>query len=343
MLYWEITRACDLACLHCRAEAIRHRHPHELNTDRAMAFLRQILDFGPPLPHLVITGGDPQKRPDLFAVVSEATRLGLRVSLAPSATEALTGEAIARLQRAGVVGMSLSLDGSAAGPHDRLRGVPGCFDRTLLAARDARMLRIPLQINTLVTAETRPDLPALLRLVETLGVTRWSLFFLIAVGRGRALPGLTPADAEDLCHWLYERSREAPFTIAVTEAPFYRRVAVQRMRRTGMTEQAIVESAVGKGFGVRDGNGILFVSHVGQVYPSGFLPVSAGDVRTASVVELYREAPLFAALRDVTGFAGKCGRCSFNAICGGSRARAFAHTGDALASDPLCAYQPDAA
>ncbi len=341
MLYWEITRACDLACIHCRAEAMPFRHPLELSTERAMTFLGQVLEFGSPLPHLVITGGDPLKRPDLFEIVAEATHLGIRVSLAPSATDLLTEDAIVRLQRAGITGMSLSLDGSVPDLHDRIRGIRGCFDRTLEAIHTVRRHSIPLQINTLVTADTLPDLPELFRLVETLDVSRWSLFFLIAIGRGRMLRGITPADAEPLCRWVYERAEALSFTIAPTEAPFYRRVVVDRMRRAGMTDEAIARSPIGRAFGVRDGNGILFVSHVGGVYPSGFLPVQAGDVHSSGVVGLYREAPLFIALRDETRLKGRCGRCPFKAICGGSRARAYASTGDYLESDPLCAYRPD--
>lgn len=337
MLYWEVTRACDLACTHCRAEAIPFRDPQELTTAEAKSLLRQIVEFGDPMPHLVCTGGDPLMRPDLMEIVREAVDHGLRVSIAPSGTSSLTREVLARLKQAGVQSLSLSLDGSTPPRHDGFRGVPGCFGWTAQAARWAREL--PLQINTLVTAETLSDLPDLFRLVSSLHIVRWSLFFLIPVGRGRALRGITPDEAEVLCHWLYERSAESPFTISTTEAPHFRRVALQRMRAAGMTEPAIRNSGVGRGFGVRDGNGVAFISHRGDVYPSGFLPVAAGNVRTANVVDLYRHAPVFTALRDVTRLKGKCGRCPFNAICGGSRARAFASTGDYLESDPLCAYQ----
>jgi radical SAM protein len=341
MLCWEITRACDLACAHCRAEAIPHRDPRELSTLAACGFLRQVRDFGAPLPHVVITGGDPLKRPDLFEIVREGVRQGMQVSVAPSATDLLTREALARLQQAGMSGISLSLDGSTAHRHDRLRGVAGCFDRTVRLAQDTADLGLPLQINTLVSAETLADLPTLFGLVRTLGIWRWSLFFLIVVGRGRPLRSITPEDAETLCHWLFSRALESSFLITTTEAPFYRRVATERMQRAGLTQRGLGGKLIGRTFGIRDGNGILFVSHVGEIYPSGFLPVCAGNVRESSVVDLYRHAPLFEAIRDVTRYKGKCGRCLFNAICGGSRARAFAHTGDYLASDPLCPFQPD--
>lgn len=341
MLYWEITRACDLACTHCRAEALPHRNPRELTTLEASGFLRQIVDFGSPLPHVVITGGDPLKRPDLLEIVGEAAGLGLQVSLAPSATGLLTEDALVRLQQAGIVGLSLSLDGSTARLHDSLRGVPGCFDRTLQVARRVGGLGLPLQINTLVSAETLPDLPGLYGLVRTLRLQRWSLFFLIPVGRGRVLGGITPQQADRLCHWIFARTRESAFAISATEAPFYRRVAAERAQRAGVAEPRAGGNPTRRSFGIRDGNGVVFVSHVGDVQPSGFLPVCAGNVRTASVVDLYRRAPAFEALRDVARFQGKCGRCPFGAICGGSRARAFACTGDYLASDPLCAYEPE--
>jgi len=340
MLYWEITRACDLACLHCRAEALPHRDPRELSTPEAIGFLHQIRDFDPRPPHVVITGGDPLKRADLFEIVNVGVRLGIHLSLAPSVTDLLTHSALARLQQAGIAGISLSLDGSTADHHDRLRGIAGCFDRTIPLARQAGELGLSLQINTLVSAETLGDVPALFDAVRILPVRRWSLFFLIAVGRGRDLGGIRPAEAERLCHWLLGRARESSFAIAATEAPFYRRVAVERMRHAGMPEQTIGATPVGRAFGIRDGNGIAFVSHTGGVYPSGFLPTCAGNIRESSVVDLYRQAPLFKAIRDVAQYRGKCGFCPFVDVCGGSRARAFAHSGDYLASDPLCAYEP---
>lgn len=338
MLYWEITRACDLACTHCRAEAIPDRHPGELNLAEAVAFITQIKAFGPPLPHLVITGGDPLKRPDLNDIVREANRQGIQVSLAPSATPLLTADALDRLRQEGVVGLSLSLDGSTAARHDRLRGVPGCFTRTVSAMREAADLGLSVQINTLVSAETLTDLPTIYDLLTTRRIARWSLFFLIPTGRGRLLLNITPQEAERTCHWLATRALHAPFVIASTEAPFYRRVALERAMHAGRG----VGHPVARSFGIRDGNGIAFVSHTGQVSPSGFLPLVAGNVRETSIVDLYCHSPLFEAIRDVNRYRGKCGDCPFKIICGGSRARAYARTEDYLAEDPLCHYEPRA-
>jgi radical SAM protein len=340
LIYWEMTRACDLACRHCRAEAVVDRDPDELTTPEAVGVLRQVLDFGAPLPHVVLTGGDPLKRPDLFEVIETATRLGIGVSLAPSGTALLTRDAMARMRAAGVQSMSLSLDGSTAARHDAFRGAPGCFEMTMRAAGWAVEAGIPLQINTLVTDETAGDLAAIYDLLTGMPIERWSLFFLIAVGRGTALRELDPRAAEVLMEWLFELMADAPFAIKTTEAPSFRRVAIRKMREAGWDGERIRRSSIGRGFGIRDGNGILFISRTGDVMPSGFLPLAAGNVRRASLADLYRSGPLFGRLRDPSGFEGRCGRCEYRTVCGGSRARAFAHTGNVLASDPLCPYVP---
>jgi len=265
---------------------------------------------------------------------------GIGASLAPAATPDLTRERLASLNAAGIETISLSLDGSNAQRHDTFRGVPGTFDHTIRAAGWARELGIQLQVNTLVTAETLPDLPAIYELMLDLGIRRWSLFFLITMGRGKGMQEVSPGDSEKLMHWLYEMSKQAPFAIATTEATHYRRVATREMASEGMDEQAIEATPVGRGFGIRDGNGILFISHEGAVNPSGFLPVHIGNVRTDHLVNLYREHPVFSSLRDVSAYKGRCGRCEFVNTCGGSRARAFAWTGDYLESDPLCPFVP---
>jgi len=340
LVYWELTQACDLACKHCRAEAIPQRHPLELSTGEAKRLLRELRAFGDPPPHLVMTGGDVMHRPDLFELIDFAVGLGLPVSVAPSGTNRLTPAVIREFKALGIQSMSLSLDGSTAEKHDEFRGVPGCFAWTLSAARAVREVDIPLQVNTLVTAETLDDLPQIYELMGELDIARWSLFFLVQVGRGRTLRQITPAQAERLFHQLYEWVKEAPFAIKTTEAMHFRRVAYRRMQMEGLSPSEIQKTSIGRGFGIRDGNGIMFISHLGEVYPSGFLPLSAGDVRKASPVEIYQDSGLFRRLREPQNFKGKCGRCEFNGICGGSRARAYAATGDPLESDPLCAYQP---
>jgi radical SAM protein len=339
-VYWELTRACDLACRHCRAEAIASRSPEELTTTEGFRLLDQLAGFGPPPPHVVLTGGDPLKRPDLLALVEHGVGAGLPISVSPSATGLLTRERIQTLKAAGVEAMSLSLDGSTAERHDGLRCVPGTFDHTLATAREIVDAGIPLQINTLVTSETVGDLPAIQRVVSEVGAQRWSLFFLISVGRGRVLGQLTPDECEKLLHWVYDHSRDGRPVVTTTEAPHYRRVALQRLKAEGRSGEELQHHPLRRGFGIRDGNGVMFISHTGEIQPSGFLPLAVGNVKTQSVVEVYQEEALFRALRAPEHFDGRCGRCHFRAICGGSRARAYAATGDPLASDPLCAWEP---
>ncbi|GBD11918.1 Putative mycofactocin radical SAM maturase MftC [bacterium HR23] len=341
LVYWELTRACDLACRHCRAEAVPWRHPGELSTAEGYALLGRLAGFGQPLPHLVLTGGDPLKRPDLYDLIAYARRLGFTVSITPSGTTSFTREVVNALKEAGIWILALSIDGSTPQRHDALRGVEGSFAQTMQACLRAREVGLPLQINTLVCAETLEDLPALYGLVGSLGVVQWSLFFLIPIGRGRVLREVEPRHAEGVMHWVYDLAQTAPFRIKTTEAPHYRRVALQRMaqeKRNGRSARGIGQ--VERGFGVRDGSGVMFISHVGEIYPAGFLPLAAGHVRRDDPVVVYRDSPLFRALRDPNRLRGKCGRCPYRKVCGGSRARAFAVLGDPLESDPLCPYEP---
>jgi radical SAM protein len=340
LVYWEMTNACDLACRHCRASAIAERSPLELTLDEGKQLLDDITGFGRPCPHVVFTGGDPLLRPDLVDLVEAATERGIGASLAPAATGLLTREALDRLKAAGVQNISLSIDGSTAVIHDGFRRVEGTFARTLESAQFAHDAGLPIQVNTLITDETLPDLPQIYELMTTLGIMRWSLFYLISVGRGSDLREVTPAESERLNHWLYELSRTAPFQIKTTEAMHYRRVVIRSMEAEGRSRGEIESTSVGRGFGIRDGNGIMFVNHDGAVYPSGFLPLAAGNVRQSSIVEIYRSSPVFTSLRDTAQFKGRCRRCEFARVCGGSRARAFAWTGDPLESDPLCPYVP---
>lgn len=343
LIYWELTRACDLVCTHCRAEAIAMRDPFELSTEEAKALLGQLRTFGDPPPQLVMTGGDPLKRPDFFELVRHSRSIGMPTSVAPSGTPLLTPEAIKALADNGVMSMSLSIDGATAESHDKFRGVAGCFATTMRAIQAVRSAGIPLQINTLVTPETMGELPGVFRLLADMGIMRWSLFYLIATGRGRALREIRPSEAEALHNWIYDIVKTAPFAIKATEAPHFRRVAYMRMRLEGLDDAAIRQTPIGRGFGIRDGNGIMFISHTGDVYPSGFLPVTAGNVRRQSPVTIYRDSEIFTHLRDADQYGGKCGMCEFRWVCGGSRARAFAETGDPNGSDPLCAYRPEAA
>ncbi|MBK6516794.1 MAG: TIGR04053 family radical SAM/SPASM domain-containing protein [Polyangiaceae bacterium] len=355
-IYWETTNACDLACRHCRAEAAPEADPRELSTTEGRALLEALRGFGSPLPHLVFTGGDPLKRADLFELIDHARGLGFHVSVAPSATPLLTEAAIGELAAHGVDAISLSLDAATAERHDAIRQVPGTFERTLRAAAAARAAGLPFQVNTLVCEETADDLPRIHEIVRELGAARWSLFFLVTVGRGNVLAPVTPERAEEILSWIAGLSSARMATgrgglvITTTEAPQIRRVVAERMKaaRPGPEGAADAGSpppprghATHAG-GVRDGNGILFISNVGDICPSGFLELPCGNVKVDDVVAVYRDAPLFRKLRVPTEFGGRCGRCEHALVCGGSRARAWSATGDPLAEDPLCTHEPGA-
>ncbi|SDN10670.1 radical SAM protein, BA_1875 family [Halogranum gelatinilyticum] len=338
VLVWEVTQACELACEHCRADAQLNRHPDELTTEEGKALLDDAREFGPG-QLVVLSGGDPLARDDVTELVSYGTDRGLNMTLTPSGVASLTGERVEALADAGLRRMALSLDGGSADAHDAFRGERGSFKQTVAAAGEARAAGLPVQINTTVCAETVDELPAIRALVDELDAVLWSVFFLVPVGRGRALDPVSPERAERVMTWLTTVDDEADFGVKTTEAPHYRRVALQRDGdgRTGEKPP----DGIGRRLGITAGDGFAFVSHVGEVYPSGFLPEPTGNVHRDSVVDVYRDAELFQRLRDPEELSGKCGACPFNTVCGGSRSRAYACTGDPLASDPLCPYVPE--
>ena len=345
-VYWETTRACDLACRHCRAEAVPDADPAELTTVEGRELLERVAAFGEPLPHVVLTGGDPLKRKDLFELIAAARELGLRVSVAPSATPLLTPQALRQLHAAGIDAISLSLDGSTAADHDAIRGISGTYERTLEAARIACETGLPFQVNTLVCAETVDHLPAIHDLVVAMGAARWSLFFLVAVGRGQVLQPVSAERTEALLGWVAGLSGppgRGRLVVTTTEAPQLRRVVMERRRHADGTAPELkpaAGSSAHSAAGIRDGNGIVFISHTGEICPSGFLEISTGNVRRDDIVEIYRTSTLFRELRDPGIFGGRCGRCEYRWVCGGSRARAFSASGDPLAEDPLCVHDP---
>jgi radical SAM protein len=359
IVIWEVTRACELACAHCRAEAVRYHHPRELSTDQGRALLDNLAAYGPPRPMVVLTGGDPFERDDLAQLVAHGTAAGLSVALSPSVTPRLTREALTEQRAAGARAVSLSLDGANAASHDGLRGVPGVFDATLDAAREVRGLGFRLQINTTVTAANVLELPAILRRVVDVEATLWSVFFLVPIGRGRQLVTLDADQVEEVLHWLHDISHLVP--VKTTEAPHFRRVAVQRAAVDDVEAafppgplRTALRRLTAEGLGdapasprrprppldVNAGRGFVFIDHLGEVYPSGFCPVPAGSVHDLSLSTIYRDAPVLQALRDPDLLHGRCGRCEFRMICGGSRSHAYATTGDLFAEDPMCAYQP---
>jgi AdoMet-dependent heme synthase len=358
IVIWEVTRACQLVCTHCRADAIRTRNPLELTTDEGRRLLDGLASFGPPRPLVVLTGGDPFERPDLPELVAHGTRIGLSMALSPSVTDRLTRSVLVELREAGAKAVSLSLDGATAQTHDAFRGVEGVFDATLDAARNVREVGLRLQINTTVTAGNVLELPRILRSVLDLGADLWSVFFLVPTGRGKDLEPLTAGEEEEVLHWLHDVSTLV--AIKTTEAPHYRRVAIQRagvkaldavfavgpLRSQLRRDTAVLLTGREPSrpprppIDVNSGRGFAFVDHLGVVYPSGFLPIAVGSVRDQSFPEIYRGSELLQELRNPDAFGGRCGQCEFRIVCGGSRSHAFATAGDPLAEDPSCRYQP---
>jgi AdoMet-dependent heme synthase len=358
IVIWEVTRACQLVCTHCRADAIRARNPFELTTDEGRRLLDDLASFGPPRPLVVLTGGDPFERPDLPDLVAHGTRIGLSMALSPSVTDRLTRSVLVELRAAGAKAVSLSLDGATAESHDAFRGVQGVFDATLDAGRTVREVGLRLQINTTVTRGNVAELPRMLQSVLHLGADMWSVFFLVPTGRGKHLEPLTAAEEEEVLHWLHDVSTLV--AIKTTEAPHYRRIAIQRAGVSALDDvfplgplrsqlrRDTAELLTGHEpprrprppIDVNSGRGFAFVDHVGVVYPSGFLPIAVGSVRDQSFPEIYRGSELLQDLRNPDAFGGRCGQCEFRTVCGGSRSHAFATTGDPLAEDPSCPYQP---
>ena len=347
IVIWETTRACALACVHCRAEAVPHRDPSELTTEEAKALIDRVRAFGDPPPIFVLTGGDPLRRPDIVELVRYGTAQGLSVSMTPSGTAAVTEAKLAALRDAGLARLAVSLDGASPDVHDAFRRVRGSHGYTMRIVERARRLGLPLQINTTVCRRTVGDLPALARQMENFGVVLWALFFLIPVGRAQADEALDAAAIEDVLRWAADLAPTVPFGIKTTEAPHFHRVLADRVRggafprAAGPSGRPGPPNGIGRaGRAVTDGNGFVFIDHVGQIYPSGFLPMPRGNVRDGSLCDVYRGDPVFLQLRDPDALHGRCGRCRFRALCGGSRSRAYATSGDFLGEDPLCAYDP---
>ena len=354
---WEITQSCDLACKHCRAAAQPIAHPDELTNAEGKALIDQIADMG--IPIFVFTGGDPMKRKDVFELIRYAAGKGVQVALTPSATPLLTREAIFKLKEAGLVRLGISLDGSTPEIHDAFRGLPGAWARTIQAIEWANEAGIPIQVHTTISRHNAHDLDNLCALFERLAIVMWNVFFLVPVGRGQLGDLLSGEDFERVFGKIYELSHRVSFQIKTTEAMHYRRYLLQHNleeRKIGHghphgvprheyepgapTSDAKIRTMGWATRRVNDGKGFMFISCTGDVCPSGFLPIVTGNVRETSPVDIYRDADLFVALRDPSRLTGRCGRCRFRAECGGSRARAYALTGDPLGEDPTCMYEP---
>jgi len=353
LVIWEATQACDLVCVHCRASAQPNRHKEELSTEEGKRLISEAAAMGTPV--FIISGGDPAKREDLCELVSHGKREGLRMGTIPAATPMLTEDLVKRLKDAGLDQMAQSLDFPTAELHDEFRGVPGAFARTMRAVEWAHKHDLHLQINSTLCGRSAPYLGRMAALVAELGAVFWEVFFLVPVGRGESLGGLSAEQCEELFSLLYEVQKKSRFLVKITEAPHFRRYAIQREweaagdgGRAGkirLPGELVRTEGPGRSMGlaprgVNAGSGFAFVSHTGDIFPSGFLPLCGGNFRTDGLAKVYRESDLFKRLRSPDLFKGICGYCEFRRVCGGSRSRAYALTGDYMESDPWCAYRP---
>jgi radical SAM protein len=332
--------------------------PGELSTQEGFQLLQDLAEMGSPI--CILSGGDPAKREDLCELVGHGHELGMRMATIPAATPLLTRQLVSDLKKAGLAQMALSLDGPTAEVHDTFRGVKGAFETTLFGAECARELQLPLQINTTFSSYNLDYFEEMTTIVGNLGAVFWEVFFLVPTGRGKEVGQMNAEQFESLFQKLAEYSHKVEFIVKITEAPHYRRYLMQERSNRGGLDDAKISPDLNKGKlpwhmrrdfgpggsiglapkGVNAGNGHLFVSYDGDIYPSGFLPVPCGNVRETSLAEVYRTHPVFLELRDLSLLKGKCGVCEYRDICGGSRARAFAMTGDYLAEEPFCAYEP---
>ena len=339
LVFYEVTQACDLTCTHCRACAQTAPHPSELNTAESLGLIDQLTEFPQP-PMLVLTGGDPFKRGDLFEMIQHARASGLDVSITPSATPLVTSGAIRRLRQARISRLAVSIDGADAETHDAVRGVHGSFERSLMILRNARSEGIPTQVNTTITPANFEQIDRMAGLLADEHIVMWSVFFLVPVGRAALASRLTSDQYELVFERLWQQSQRQDYVIKTTEAPQYRRYVIQHQTPKGDSGSEAYRPRPFLSQGVNDGRGVMFVSHVGVIHPSGFLPIVCGLYPLDNLVNVYQKSPVFQALRDADRLEGKCHQCEFRQICGGSRARAYAVTGNLFAQEPDCSYVP---
>lgn len=341
MLYYEVTRSCDLVCKHCRAEAQDHALPDELTHEQSLALIHEAARF-PRKPNMCFTGGDPLKRADVFELIQTAVAEGITCALTPSATPLATHEAFLKAKQAGVHAIGISLDGATPKTHDAFRGWEGSFARTLEMLAYARELNLPVQVNTSLCQRNFHELDQIAALLKDQGIAMWSVFFLVPVGRGTEEPRLAPEQYLVAFEKLYNYSKTMPYGVKTTEAPHYRRFVLERGDDPLAAPRA-GHGGRGKAYaaplGITDGRGIMFIGHNGEIFPAGFLPLCCGKFPKDSIVETYQTHPTFKALQNPDRYKGVCGACDYRFKCGGSRARAFAVYGDPLAQEPDCLFE----
>lgn len=356
LVFWEMTKACPLACRHCRADAQLSCGPDELTTEEGFSLIEELAEIGSPRPILIFTGGDCLKRPDLFELARHARELHVPVAIAPAVSDLMTPEILVSLREQGVRTASLSLDGSIASTHEAIRGIPGHFELTREAIQLLQQHGFSVQVNTVVTASNVAELADIAALMHRMEINAWEVFFLITTGRGSSMEATTAAQNEAVCEFLVDAASYG-FIVRTVEAPFFRRVLLDRVNghdddssavppsdrvleehlRTRLRERLgpPTTSLRAPSAATRDGKGIIFVGSNGDIYPSGFLPLKLGNLRESPLLSIYRDHPLLKSVREAS-FLGVCGSCEHADLCGGSRSRAFAVSGNALQSDVGC-------
>lgn len=339
LIFWETTRFCNLPCPHCRASSVDRRLPDELNTEEGFALIDNITSFSNPI--LVLSGGEPLVRPDIYELSIYGTRKGLRVVLATNGT-LITLDVAEKLKEAGIKRISVSLYGSGPDIHDKFCGLTGAFDETMKGIRNILNSGIPLQINTTVTKRNLHDLPSISEFAVSIGADAHHIFLLVPTGRGKEIEGdeIAPEEYEKVLNWFYDRTKEVKINLKATCAPHYFRIMKQRSASEGKKITSTSDPMGAMTRGCLAGSGVCFISYKGEVFPCGYLPVLGGNIREKSFREIWDNSEIFQILRDETKLKGKCGICEYKWICLGCRARAYARTGDYMDEEPYCIYIP---
>jgi heme b synthase len=339
LVAWEVTRTCNLACIHCRAAALDRPYENELNTEECFRLMDDIAAVASPI--IILTGGEPLLRPDIFEIASYGTKKGFHMTMAVNGT-LLTSKMAHRMIKAGIQRISISLDGATADSHDAFRQVQGAFEGALEGVSKAREAGLDFQINTTITRQNLHELPAIQELVVSLGAVAHHIFLLVPMGRGKDLTeqSIDAKQYEKTLHWFYEQKGKVPLQLKATCAPHYYRILRQRAKAEGREVNFHTFGLDAVSRGCLGGVGFSFISHLGQVQPCGYLEIDCGNIREKPFGEIWRNSPIFNNLRDFKKYEGKCGRCKYVHVCGGCRARAYEATGNYLGPEPLCLYQP---
>jgi heme b synthase len=339
LIAWEVTRSCNLNCVHCRAASVDKPYPGEFSSEECMNLLDEVAGFAAPI--IILTGGEPLLRPDIFDIAAYGTAKGLRMVLATNGT-LLTGDTSRRLRESGVQRVSISIDGATEQSHDQFRQVEGAYAGAMRGVEHLKNAGLDFQINTTITRDNLHELPAIQKLTVDLGAVAHHIFLLVPTGRGADFKDqeVGAEDYERTLHWFYDQRRKVPLQLKATCAPHYYRIMRQRAKEEGTQVTVKTHGMDAVTRGCLGGTAFVFVSHVGRVQPCGYLDVDCGDTRELGLREIWRNSTVLQRLRDFDGYKGKCGVCEYRRVCGGCRARAFAATGDYLEAEPLCPYEP---